>query len=93
MSEQPKHTPGPWQFDGYGVFNQNNEPIAQIVGARSSVIHSANARLIAAAPELLEAAEWARDVLLVGYQVLGISPDNSGAYQELLDAIAKAQRS
>lgn len=56
MSEQ-KHTPGPWYTDGgaCGVFHDGGTSrIATIEGNFTSV-RIANARLIAAAPELLEA--------------------------------------
>ena len=54
-----EHTPGPWAVDGAG-------PTAMVRGADLSIVavrhrlpsatHEANARLIAAAPDLLEAA-------------------------------------
>lgn len=56
MSEQAsKHTPGPWRIGDAGrtVFGPpNGNPSPQTV---ASVTHKANARLIAAAPEMLEA--------------------------------------
>jgi len=55
-----KHTPGPWAYENYGgtvhVFLDNKEgtpSICKLVGNDKD----ANARLIAAAPELLEALE------------------------------------
>ncbi|EKT4441781.1 hypothetical protein QEK83_002441 [Stenotrophomonas maltophilia] len=56
-----KHTPGPWAYqedsDAYThiVRGPNNRFICQLAQTTSSEIE-ANARLIAAAPELLEAA-------------------------------------
>jgi hypothetical protein len=62
---KPKHTPGPWRKgnanDCHKIFSHGRE-IANVVGStrgrRVSSSHAeaqANARLIAAAPELLEA--------------------------------------
>jgi hypothetical protein len=53
------HTPGPWRYDcgndGAVVYK---EDIGTIANVPDDLIHSkANARLIAASPELLEAAE------------------------------------
>ena len=62
------HTPGPW-FVGVTLAPQHGEDVPAIVGDRDSVVallpgnwnfctkNEANARLIAAAPELLEALE------------------------------------
>ncbi len=64
-----KHTPGPWQSDAAGeshewvVLSSENQSICACmngVGGKDRV--QANARLIAAAPELLEALE---DVLKI----------------------------
>ena len=66
-----QHTPGPWgvsaQPHGYSVWNVVDDeinpacigrPVANVVGGYDSVqIEEANARLIAAAPDLLEALE------------------------------------
>ena len=53
------HTKGPWWADGFFVHAGENGPIvAQMYGASDPEIRpcrEANARLIAAAPELLEA--------------------------------------
>lgn len=51
-----KHTPGPWRLNGnrtitVGDFGKPGSFIAEVK-------NDANARLIAAAPELLEALEW-----------------------------------
>lgn len=60
MKTQPTHTPGPWHINkigrGYGVFTQDTHQVAGIIGLTSER-DEANARLIAAAPELLEAAK------------------------------------
>ena len=62
-----KHTPGPWQFhelrgdDGLGYIRPNPQDYLEIAHhgdtGRSAEENRANARLISAAPELLEALE------------------------------------
>lgn len=61
-----KHTPGLWSNsnNGYIVRDKNNDPIANChyTEAQSLILQEqqlANARLIAAAPEMLEALKWA----------------------------------
>jgi hypothetical protein len=51
--EAVKHTPGPWATDDCSVVHANGEPIAEIYDGRKTF--RADARLIAAAPELLAA--------------------------------------
>lgn len=53
------HTPGPWQTDGSRVYHQANPGgrktyVAETLGDPSIAARQANARLIAAAPELLD---------------------------------------
>jgi len=67
------HTPGPWQFDarnsginsnpGWGLLNADGESLGITVhwDRRSSDTAYANARLIAAAPDLLAALQRLRD--------------------------------
>jgi hypothetical protein len=61
--EQTKHTPGPWHVIPKGatfagdIANERGEVVAQAYGTG----HKANARLIAAAPDLLAALQWAMD--------------------------------
>lgn len=77
-----KHTKGPWKFSGrqmhedfYLVEEENGMwNIARVEG-------EANARLIAAAPDLLEAAEFALNFLTV----------DKMAYNKLKEAINKAK--
>lgn len=57
-----KHTPGPWEVKGYGsgIFpSGGNHPIVCSMTTPSGFIsnHEANSKLIAAAPELLEALQ------------------------------------
>lgn len=60
MSKNVKHTPGPWKASGTSVYAETGREI--IFGAYNMWLgeieeRKANARLIAAAPELLEALE------------------------------------
>lgn len=56
-----KHTPGPWELDGVEVYPVNGhracDAICELSAGQSDDLFEANARLIAAAPELLEALE------------------------------------
>jgi hypothetical protein len=55
MDSNTKHTPGPWVFGNRRwVYGPNDECVA-VVGDGFRETDSANAKLIAAAPELLEA--------------------------------------
>jgi hypothetical protein len=69
---KPKHTPGPWQADGFDV----RQPAGRYVAyagphhtpsgeypASCANEDRANALLIAAAPDMLEALEWADQIL------------------------------
>ncbi len=56
MSETVKHTPGPWRNNGQTVFNLVGDEICTC-GKYVDWEHNANARLIAAAPELLAFAQ------------------------------------
>lgn len=84
-----KHTPGPWKHrhtplrgianDVYCVdWSEDQEEVAEIVHGE------ANARLIAAAPDLLEACETAVSIL----RALGHT--RGGSYEDICAAIAKA---
>jgi hypothetical protein len=58
--QNASHTPGPWHFDGESIYSDAAEVIVsrpQYVGGANHNERTANARLIAAAPELLEALE------------------------------------
>ena len=64
MTQTVQHTPGPWEiwpdFDeegenGSSIIGTNGDPLAVTISDRYS--EDANAHLIAAAPELLEALE------------------------------------
>ena len=55
-----KHTPGPWEIErGYGTIIKSIGPCVpdEYAGSAWLKVSEANARLIAAAPELLEALQ------------------------------------
>ena len=79
-----QHTEGPWFVDGNSIAHQSGD-IATLDGVRPYEEEEANARLIAAAPELLEACRDAAIRLEVGN-----STDNP-TYRQLEAAIAKAE--
>lgn len=80
---KPKFTPGPWIYDDiYGLI------LAKTNGAEIAACHSgieANARLIAAAPEMLAALEWL-------YPILKARSENApDSLKKIKDLIAKAR--
>lgn len=88
---QPAHTPGPWAcfnrdgdrtFKRWGVQGANGRRVCWVENARPQ--SEANARLIAAAPSLLEACKRVRDGLDAG--------EHPGPFASILDAaIARAE--
>ena len=84
-----KHIPGPWEADSDGLiyrepWTDEADPHICAVNHRCEK-HEANARLIAAAPELLEAAK------VVASFAQGWEPLTPGDIKDLRDAIAKAE--
>lgn len=67
MKPQFKGTPGPWKIGKYPdndvVFGPDGHGVAWIEDTTASGEEEANARLIAAAPELLEALQKTNDLL------------------------------
>lgn len=96
-----KHTPGPWTIDPEGetawtIESASGTPLCDVYIERDSNNSptpecEANARLIAAAPEMLVALQNAGNVLaaLATGQLKGITADSS-ALALIRDAIAKA---
>lgn len=56
-----KHTPGPWSVDFYGDVVANGEDVARVATGDDRA--AADARLIAAAPDLLAVVTTAVDML------------------------------
>jgi hypothetical protein len=94
---EAKHTPGPWAVDrdlniyaGRPMFG-TREAIADTYGTNKLSECDANARLIAAAPELLDALRRTRKRLYDGMIILGSSPEFAAeGCHEADAAIAKA---
>jgi len=63
------HTPGPWELDPYGQVTQSNGRTVLVSGIASPMVSTAesiaNARLVAAAPDLLAALKEAIDCGMV----------------------------
>jgi hypothetical protein len=89
-----KHTPGPWRYwheDGY--CGELNAPNGSLIAAFESEPHEANARLIAAAPDLLEALQNAHALLQATLFIINDNEARDIAKQQLdanRAAIAKA---
>jgi hypothetical protein len=101
MTEQTKHTPGPWKAVRNTAYweiepanaGQDGIPFnvgdvcASAPGMPDSGLQEANARLIAAAPDLLEALEAFR----LAFELDGIQTNNIPAEMALGSAIEKAR--
>ncbi|EPN9529357.1 hypothetical protein ACT5AM_004098 [Cronobacter malonaticus] len=61
-----KYSPGPWKWEGKALCNEKN-----IVGGGGWDFSAANKRIIAAAPDLLEALNSIMELQTRGYVVLG----------------------
>jgi hypothetical protein len=89
MDKTHTFTPGPWSirknFNGRGTFALFGEGGQMIIGNALIINQEANARLIAAAPELLQVANKAFDFL-------GGVDGAAEIRAELLSAIAKATK-
>ena len=84
-----KPTPGPWAVSddaGQAVVSLGDVPVRDIVVATLPRIHHANARLIAAAPELLEALQ---NLVEIGKRDLS-NPKYDGYFEAAKTAIEKA---
>ena len=82
-----EHTPGPWRVNPlvYMRVNAANSNVARISREHGDIEGEANARLIAAAPDLLAACEVALDAMLAhDFGTLSLCP-------QLRAAIAKAR--
>lgn len=80
------HTPGPWTIlaEDYRVYAEDDYPVALASSHRESEQRLANAHLIAAAPDLLEACE----LMLT---VAGLDREAPHAVNVMRAAIAKAR--
>lgn len=75
--EKTKHTPGPWKHSGHLIATDHQTVIATTQGANcwkwqcspASLENAANARLIAAAPEMLETLQVLRDTIARDFKI------------------------
>lgn len=96
-----KHTPGPWFHalqagaeTQHFIYGPHGKPrIAEVLGNSTEQI-TANARLIAAAPELLAALQAVLAMDVKGHSLLDrlqFSPEGRALSEQCLGAIAKAK--
>lgn len=74
-----KHTPGPWEYRGHAWVQTADDKKTPIANFNFYAATEANARLIAAAPELLEACKVALGIIGFGAE-----------HDQISAAIAKA---
>ena len=99
MKPGTKHTPGPWDVDegDFGIYQiETSDQIAEVFSHHPPEELEANARLIAAAPELLGALtallDEAEDVFVCMADATGIDRHNlPPPYLAARAAIAKAE--
>lgn len=92
MSNTTKHTPGPWSYTSRGDIIGNGCSLALVKSSAAIVSEEqdkANARLIAAAPDLLAELQEMAEVLNSGI-ICRIEPDSAKA-AKIRAAIAKAK--
>lgn len=88
MSE---HTPGHWHASGYAVFAGKNCIAVCDTDNSKPERYDANARLIAAAPEMLEALRGLANALEMEPGPRGVMDLVPGAIEKARAAIAKAE--
>ncbi len=95
---EAKHTPGPWTADGLQIRDADTSLVATcaVENILNNDEETANAALIAAAPEMYEALNTCAEMLSVCAQVLADYPAGEGfdfdkAIRQACAAIAKAE--
>lgn len=81
------HTPGPWKNENESIKDSQGWIVALLAKRANKGITEANARLIAAAPDLLRELKYAQETLYADYN----EEPGSGRFQCIDDAIAKAE--
>ncbi len=86
------HTPGPWVVRNFAVNGETRSEVLDANGGNACI--QSNAHLIAAAPAMYEALQWAMQYL----RMPNFHPDNSynseqwaRDYNKLTDALAQAE--
>lgn len=96
-----KHSPGPWRWDGE-TQDEKGRPVAgsrrlldasggDLLAGWAELIHDADARLIAAAPELLEALKKAVSSTAEEARILGRQPEDSDDYRQWSALISRIE--
>ena len=95
MSEKQTHTPGPWVAMGKAVYTESDNPTREILWgghntrSASDEEKKANARLIAAAPELFEQCKLFEKLLstliMEGHSGADLERDNLRAILEKVE--------
>jgi len=75
-----QHTPGEWKYCRTHVVLPDGSEIIQSFFSQDVEEVKANLKLIAAAPELLEALNELRNLIDIGYLVRDISKDDNYSY-------------
>lgn len=99
-----KHTPGPWSAERWGVITSDvaghRRQVAAVTGdatmhdpqdASAAEVRDANARLIAAAPALLEALEGMLAIVADSHGVAGYHRNDESAGWDEFDEVATAR--
>lgn len=91
-----QHTPSPWRCSHIETHEAPNNTVNSFevytdpAAEHSNAIGAANARLIAAAPELLEALKDANRMMNEHFQVSDIDEGGNATHDKIRAAIAKA---
>lgn len=85
MSTQ--HTPGPWKFNDHGIYVENGHWIAKAKTYEITREQTANFRLIAAGPQMLEALQAALEAIGDTYDARDAESTEG---EQLRDQIAEA---
>lgn len=98
MTSTTQHTPGPWVIDRNTIYNPETKRAIYASGEvaikERDAIGQANARLIAAAPELLEALKALSGLEVKGHALidrLQFSETGRTLAKKIVEAIAKAE--
>lgn len=93
MENKSKFTPGPWEVFGHDVYKKGYATRICKLGNASFVdptIIPANARLIAAAPEMLEGLKLAVEWIEWLEKIAGLRADSGNHLQKIKSVITKA---
>lgn len=96
-----KHTSGPWQWDDDEVWQEGYDteqhapwlvgPSGErILTGRIHCLSESDSRLIAAAPELLEALQWMNNLWQCTCALNGWEPEHAREYERAKEVLAKA---